>query len=281
VEATDAGRRQVYCPDRRHDALDAVEETPFFRNTTLDPVVRVANEDVLVDRVFAVGDRLDVDDPPQALRPVGSGKLSERPLDLTHIRRHLAFDHDLRVGGDHEVLAPGLRRDKAERALSDSSDHLVVVLSEGGHVQAAQEECGMVADHDHDRRRLTALLELPRDLPVVTRRHVEPQLVRTLVHHAEVRDVVGARVRVAHDRCHVDVRRRIHVVVPDDWKLPEVGVGAELDHLLDRTVGRIEHNRRDATVFAPCVFEAQRKLRVGRRHAELPERTARALRRCS
>ena len=132
----------------------------------------------------------------------------------------------------------------------------------------------MVAHHDRDGRREPALLVLAGDLPVVARRHVQPELLRTLVHHPQVRAVVGPRVGVAHDRGHIDVGRRVHVVVAHDRELPQVRRLRRSGHVLDRGVGRRDDRRGDPSLLAPAVFETQRELRLRDRH---PERLGAAL----
>ena len=72
------------------------------------------------------------------------------------------------------------------------------------------------------------------DLPVVPRRHVQAKLARSLHHVALEGDIVKAFVRVFHHRRHVDVRRRVHGVMPNHGQVINVRFVAALDDLFDR-----------------------------------------------
>src|SRR5579884_158282 len=267
VEAAHAAGRQVDGSDRGHDAFDAVVDGALLGEGAHRPYIAVAGEDVLVNRLAAAGDGLDLDHPAHPLRPVRTGKLAERAFDLARAGQDLALDEDVGVGRDQDVGAPYLARGEAQRTVHNRADDLIVVLAERGDVQGADEIGRMVADHDDDGRRLAALLVLADDLPIVAGGHVQAELARALVLHAQEGGIVGAAVGIAHEGRHVDVGPAVHAVVADDGELAEISALAHLDNLFHRRGGFGNDLRFEATLLAAGVFQREGQAEVLGRQA--------------
>ena len=233
VEAAHAAGRQVDGLDRRHHALDPIEDGSLLGEGAHRPHIAMPGEDVLVDSLAAARDGSDLDHPAHPLRAIRAGELAERPLHLAHAGQHLALDQDVGVGGHEDILAPCLASGQAQRAVHDGADDGIVVLPEGCDVEGSDEVARAMADHEDDRRGLAALFVLASDLPAMAWRHVQTQLARALVLHTQEGRVVGAAVRIAHHGRHVDVGPAVHAVMADDRELAEIGVATRPNHFLD------------------------------------------------
>ena len=94
--------------------IEDVVEATFFGNASQVPVPLVPSEYILQNGAFAIRECGELRHRAQALRLIVPGDLPERIDDRPLSRDDLAFDHDLGIGRDHEILAPGLRSDQAE-----------------------------------------------------------------------------------------------------------------------------------------------------------------------
>ena len=114
----------------------------------------------------------------------------------------------------------------------DGADFGVIIDAEWRDIQRSQIKSRMVANDDGDRRWSVLFFVLAMDLPVVSRRHVQAKLPWAFHHVALEGDIVKAFVGIFHHRRHVDVRRRVHGVVPDHGEVVNIGLVAALDDLL-------------------------------------------------
>ena len=228
----------------------------------------MAREDVLEDRVAPVRDGAYLDDVAQPLRAVVAGEFSERSFDFFHVGQHMPFDHHLGVRRHHEILAESFRGREPQRRAHDRADLGVIIDAERRDVQRSQIKCRMVADDDRHRRRPVFFFVLAMDLPVVARRHVQAELPRAFHHVALEGDVVKAFVRILHHRRHIDIRRRIHGVMPNYRQVVNICLVAALDDLFDRRLAPRNRYRCKHRVFAARVLEAQRQVAFVGFHAE-------------
>src|SRR6266545_6673080 len=148
-------------------------------------LVALGRDDRLHDRVTPMRDRphLVVQRIVIALRPEVAWSFAERTVDLALPREERSLDHDLRVRGHHQPLAPRLRRNEPQRLLHVTTDDLVFVDLEAAAVSRAHVEGRVVAEDRRDRALLTALLVCAEDLPEVARRHETTREPRTLDLH--------------------------------------------------------------------------------------------------
>ncbi len=102
-EAAAGRERHAHGLDRRHDGPDLGQHVGLASDHADEIVLRVGVEDVLVDGVRPARDRGNLDHVRGMPRADVPAELAERPLVLTDVREHLALDHDLGVGRDHDA----------------------------------------------------------------------------------------------------------------------------------------------------------------------------------
>src|SRR5216683_3192666 len=193
---------------------------------------------VAIDRVPAPGDRRHLEDRRRAFGALAvAGELAERPLGLTHARRHDALDDDLGLRRDLEV--DGLALHELERLAQDARAHLELVVPLVPAAEVGEDlVAGMEPDRERHRCRETALLVLHEVRPVVARRHPEAHLPRSADERANDRLVAHPGVGVLGDGdTGAEVAARVALGVDRNRELRDVGVGAEQLHFLARAVG--------------------------------------------
>jgi hypothetical protein len=127
------------------------------------------------DRVVTIIDRLDLEHRDWAhAAGIVSGPLAEPPLCVSAVGRHVAFQHDFRIGRKRE--SGHLAADHLHRPATQPPDEIELEYAIG-RLQAAEEEEGerVTAKHHHDRQGLAALERLVARLREYISRGIQPE----------------------------------------------------------------------------------------------------------
>ena len=120
--STNLGDRELH--EREENALDGFAHPGVFHG-------RLADDGGGVDGIFAVGDAGDVEDGIEIFERVEAGVVAEGAFAAEFVEIDVAFENDLRVGGNFEVH--GLALHQLDRLLAEEAgDEIFLDVGRGG-----------------------------------------------------------------------------------------------------------------------------------------------------
>ena len=262
MEPAVSRRRHVHGAGAAGHRLHRPENRRLPRDGAHEPLLRVAGEDVLVERILPERDAGDLGHVIPAHAHRVPGELAERALLLAHVGQDAPLQDHLRMRRHLQRHALALHQ--RHRLLHHASDDIVFVHVERRQRQGADGEGGVDPHDEGDVQGLAPLLGVARAAHEVhARRQVHAQPV-ALHHHGAVEAQVAhsAHGVPGHHDAGGHVGRGADVEVGEQRDLAQVHVRAGAHHLLHRTV--LDHLWRDRVGLPAAVLLHQ----VGAVHAQ-------------
>src|ERR1044072_3009257 len=102
--------------------------------------------DIVINRVPAIGDRLDVHDRSQGLRRIIAREIRAQSMAAAFLGRDNPFDNNLSLRGNEKFLSPSFGRRKSKGLPQSAADHRIFVNVEGHPRQGTHAGSRVVAD---------------------------------------------------------------------------------------------------------------------------------------
>ena len=206
------------------------------------------------------------------MRPEVPRRLAEGTFDDALVRNERAFNHDLGIRRDEQILAPGLGRDEPQGLSEVTTDDFILADFERAAVAGAHVKRRMMAKHSGHGHFHVVLLVVAVDLPQVPGRGIERRQILRFHLHAMIRKIVDPALSVLGNSRENDIGTAIHFMVSHDRNLVEIDVLAGPDVFLDRRLLLIDDHRREPMLFhfqaglchlRPCRFLGQTQRDLG------------------
>ena len=124
-------------------------------------------------------------------------ELAERTFRLAHAGQQAAFDHDLGVGRDAQIVRPAFD-DRQRPSVQRAGDFKLIGIDRRDRLRGEQRQ-RIDADDDRDRKGLPPRSAISKNMKVLARQQQHAQPVRRAQLAAMDRDVLLAGARVARD----------------------------------------------------------------------------------